>query len=41
MKKKNIAGIESEVLILGAISKDNSIFLLNADKNLINGLPIA
>ena len=40
-EKKNIAGIESEVLILGAISKDNSIFLLNADKNLINGLPIA
>ena len=41
MKKKNIAGIESEVLILGAVSKDNSILLLNADKNLINGLPIA
>ena len=40
-EKKNIAGIESEVLILGAVSKDNSILLLNADKNLINGLPIA
>ena len=40
-EKKNIAGIESEVLILGAVNKDNSILLLNADKNLINGLPIA
>ena len=40
-EKKNIAGVESEVLILGAVSKDNSILLLNADKNLINGLPIA
>jgi len=41
LEKKNIAGIQSEVLILGAVSKDNSILLLNADKNLINGLPIA
>ena len=41
LEKKYIAGIESEVLILGAVSKDNSILLLNADKNLINGLPIA
>tara|TARA_B100000795_G_scaffold98367_1_gene72190 strand:- start:187 stop:528 length:342 start_codon:yes stop_codon:yes gene_type:complete len=41
LKKKYIAGIKSEVLILGAVSKDDSILLLNADKNLINGLPIA
>ena len=39
-EKKNIAGVESEVLILGAANKDNSILLLSADKNFLNGLPI-
>jgi|TARA_B110000259_G_scaffold30571_1_gene33207 tRNA-binding protein len=39
-EKKNIAGVESEVLILGAVNKDNSILLLSADKNFLNGLPI-
>ena len=40
-EKKNIAGIESEVLILGAVDNDNNILLLSADKNIINGLTVA
>ena len=39
--KKNIAGIESEVLVLGAVNKDNTITLISADQNLENGLSIS
>ena len=40
-EKKNIAGIESEVLVLGAVNKDNTITLISADQNLENGLSIS
>ena len=40
-EKKHIAGIESEVLVLGAVNKDNTITLISADQNLENGLSIS
>ena len=40
-EKKNSAGIESEVLVLCAVNKDNTITLISADQNLENGLSIS
>ena len=37
---KNIAGIVSEVLILGAIEKDDRVVLLHPSKKVENGLEI-
>ena len=39
--KKNIAGIISEVLILGAIEKDGKVVLLHPSQKVENGLEIA
>ncbi len=39
--KKNIAGVESEVLILGAIEKDGKVVLLHPSQKTENGLDIA
>tara|TARA_Y100000741_G_scaffold360408_1_gene342601 strand:+ start:185 stop:526 length:342 start_codon:yes stop_codon:yes gene_type:complete len=39
--EKNIAGIISEVLILGAIDKEGKVVLLHPSHNVDNGLPIA
>ena len=39
--KKNIAGIVSEVLILGAIEKDGKVVLLHPSQEVENGLEIA
>ena len=39
--KKNIAGIISEVLILGAIEKDGKVVLLHPSQKTENGLDIA
>jgi len=39
--KKNIAGIESEVLVLGAIDQDNKVILLQPDFVVKNGSPVA
>ena len=39
--KKNIAGIVSEVLILGAIEKDGKVVLLHPSQNTEYGLEIA
>jgi len=39
--KKNIAGIVSEVLILGAIEKDGEVVLLHPSQKVENGLEIA
>ena len=39
--KKNIAGIVSEVLILGAIEKDGKVVLVHPSQNRENGLEIA
>ena len=36
-EKKNIAGIESEVLVLGAINEQNEVILLKPDIKLKNG----
>ena len=38
---KNIAGIVSEVLILGAIEKDGKVVLIHPSKETENGLDIA
>jgi tRNA-binding protein len=38
---KRIAGVKSEVLVLGAVSKENKILLISADNNFENGLTIA
>ena len=38
--KKNIAGIFSEVLILGAIEKDGKVVLLHPSQKVENGLEI-
>ena len=35
--KKNIAGIESEVLILGAINKNKEVILLHPQQKVDNG----
>jgi len=39
--KKNIAGIISEVLILGAIEKDGKVVLVHPSQKVENGLEIA
>ena len=39
--KKNIAGIISEVLILGAIEKDGKVVLVHPSQKIENGLDIA
>ena len=39
--KKNMAGIVSEVLILGAIEKDGKVVLLHPSQKTENGLEIA
>ena len=39
--KKNIAGIVSEVLILGAIGKDGKVVLIHPSQKVENGLEIA
>ena len=39
--KKNIAGIVSEVLILGAIQKDGKVVLVQPSRKVENGLEIA
>ena len=39
--KKNIAGVVSEVLILGAIEKDGKVVLVHPSQKTENGLPIA
>ena len=39
--KKNIAGTESEFLILGAIEKDGKVVLLHPSHKVENGLEIA
>ena len=36
-EKKNIAGIESEVLILGAINKNKEVILLHPQQKVDNG----
>ena len=38
---KNIAGVVSEVLILGAIEKDGKVVLLHPSQKTVNGLDIA
>ena len=38
--EKNIAGIVSEVLILGAIEKDGKVVLLNPSQKVENGLEV-
>ena len=37
---KNIAGVESEVLVLGAIEKDGKVVLVHPSKKVENGLEI-
>ena len=37
---KNIAGIESEVLVLGAMEKDGKVVLVHPSKRVANGLEI-
>ena len=37
---KKIAGVESEVLVLGAVEKDGKVILVHPSKNLANGLEI-
>ena len=39
--EKNIAGVVSEVLILGAIEKDGKVVLVHPSQNAENGLDIA
>jgi tRNA-binding protein len=39
--KKNIAGIVSEVLILGAVEKDGKVVLVHPSQKVENGLEIA
>ena len=41
LPKKNIAGIVSEVLILGAIEKDGKVVLVHPSQKVENGLEIA
>ncbi len=38
---KRVAGVKSEVLVLGAVSKDRGIVLLSTDFEVENGSPIA
>ena len=37
---KNIAGVESEVLVLGAVEEDGKVVLVHPSKNVANGLEI-
>ena len=37
---KNIAGVESEVLVLGAMEKDGKVVLVHPSKKVANGLGI-
>ena len=37
---KNIAGVESEVLVLGAMEEDGKVVLVHPSKNVANGLEI-
>ena len=37
---KNIAGVESEVLVLGAVEEDGRVVLVHPSKNVANGLEI-
>ena len=37
---KNIAGVESEVLVLGAVEEDGKVILVHPSKNVANGLEI-
>ena len=39
--EKNIAGVKSQVLILGSIDKEGRVTLLHPSKDAENGLPIA
>ena len=39
-EKKNIAGIESEVLILGAINENKEVILLHPQQKVDNGLNV-
>ena len=39
--EKNIAGIVSQVLILGTIDKEGKVILIHPSQNSENGLPIA
>ena len=39
--EKNIAGIVSQVLILGSIDKDGKVILVHPSQDSENGLPIA
>lgn len=39
--KKNIAGVVSEVLILGAIEKDGKVVLVHPSQKVENGLEVA
>jgi|TARA_Y100000310_G_scaffold191220_1_gene191222 tRNA-binding protein len=39
--EKNIAGVISQFLILGAIEKDGKVVLVHPSQNTENGLPIA
>ena len=39
--EKNIAGVISQFLILGAIEKDGKVVLVHPSQNVENGLPIA
>ena len=39
--EKNIAGVKSQVLILGSIDKDGKVTLLHPSQKAQNGLPIA
>jgi tRNA-binding protein len=40
-EEKNIAGIVSQVLILGSIDKEGRVILVHPSQNSENGLPIA
>ena len=40
-REKNIAGIKSQVLILGSIDKEGKVTLLHPSQKAENGLPIA
>ena len=37
---KNIAGVESEVLVLGTVEEDGKVVLVHPSKNVANGLEI-
>ena len=39
--EKNIAGVKSQFLVLGAIEKDGKVVLLHPSQKAENGLPIA